>query len=106
MPTSYPQSLQRRRSCVGRIFTWRWIGLLAIGTALIASGRVHAQSTKNAATWYRRAIEAYESLPTDVKKSLWEFDWSNPNAPITDEFRLALARVQPVLRLAQSPPRG
>ena len=83
-----------------RIFAWRWIGLVAIGTALIASSGVHAQSAKNAATWYRRAIEAYQSLPTDVKKSLWEFDWSNPNAPISDEFRLALAQVQPVLRLA------
>ena len=79
---------------------WRWIGVLVILTALIASNGVHAQSAKNAATWYRRAIDAYESLPTDVKKSLWEFDWSNPNAPISDEFRLALARVQPVLRLA------
>ncbi len=79
---------------------WRWIGVLVILTVLIASNRVHAQSARNAATWYRRAIEAYESLPTDVKKSLWEFDWSNPNAPISDEFRLALARVQPVLRLA------
>ncbi len=99
MPTSYPQSL-RRRSCMMKIFTWRWIGLVVIGTALLASDRVHAQSAKNAATWYRRAIEAYESLPANVKESLWNFDWSNPNAPITAEFRRALARVQPVLRLA------
>ncbi len=100
MPTSYPQSLHCRRSCMRRIFTWRWIGVVAIGSALIASHHVHAQSAKNAATWYRRAIEAYESLPTDVKKALGNYDWSNPNAPITAEFRLALAQVQPVLRLA------
>ncbi len=100
MLTSYPQSLQHRRSWVIRIFMWRWIGVLVILTALIASNGVHAQSAKNAATWYRRAIEAYESLPWDVKESLWNYDWSNPNAPISDEFRLALARVQPVLRLA------
>ncbi len=100
MPTSYPQSLQRRRTRVRRIFTWRWIGVAAIGTALIASSRVHAQSAKNAATWYSRAIEAYESLPTRVKETLWNYDWSNPNAPISFEVRLALARVQPVLRLA------
>ena len=100
MPTSYPQSLQHRRSWVIRIFMWRWIGVLVILTVLIASDRVHAQSARNAATWYRRAIDAYESLPWDLKKSLWEFDWSNPNAPISDEFRLALAQAQPVLRLA------
>ena len=100
MLTSYPQSVQRRRSRMRRIFTWRRIGVLAILTVLIAPDRVHAQSAKNGATWYRRAIEAYESLPTGVRESLWNYDWSNPNAPITDEFRLALARVQPVLRLA------
>ncbi len=83
-----------------RIVTWRWICVVAIPAALIASNRVHAQSAKNGATWYRRAIEAYESLPNDVREALWNYDGSNPNAPITAEFRLALARVQPVLRLA------
>ena len=100
MPTSYPQSPQRRRSCMRRIFAWRWIGLAAIATVLIASGRVQAQSAKNAATWYRRAIEAYQSLPSDVKEALGNYDWWNPNAPATAEFRLALAQAQSVLRLA------
>ncbi len=74
------------------------VGVIVIGLCMAVV--VQAGDQKNAATWYRRAIEAYESLPWDVKKSLWEFDWSNPNAPITAEFRLALARAQPVLRLA------
>ncbi len=74
------------------------VGVIVIGLCMAVV--VQAGDQKNAATWYRRAIEAYESLPWDVKKSLREFDWSNPNAPITAEFRLALAQVQPVLRLA------
>ncbi len=95
MPTSYPQSLQRRRSCMRR-----WISVLAILTVLIAPDQVQAQSAKNGATWYAKAIKAYESLPTDVREAVWNFDWSNPNALITAEFRLALAQVQPALRLA------
>ncbi|MEE9129813.1 MAG: hypothetical protein V3T84_07315 [Phycisphaerales bacterium] len=74
------------------------VGVIVIGVSMAVV--VQAGDQKNAATWYRRAIKAYESLPTDVKEALWNYDWSNPNAPAPAEFRLALAQVQPVLRLA------
>ncbi len=76
----------------------RIVGVIVIGLSMAVI--VQAGDQKNAATWYRRAIKAYESLPTDVKEALGNYDWSNPNAPISDEFRLALAQAQPVLRLA------
>ncbi len=101
MPTSYPQSLQRRRSCVRRIFTWRWIGVLAILTVLVASDRAYGQSAKNGATWYAKAISQYGSLSNSDIETIVDFDWGDPSAPITAELRAALARVQPVLRLAR-----
>lgn len=101
MPTSDPQSLQRRRSFVRRIFTWRRIGVLTILTVLIASDRVHAQSAKNGATWYAKAIAQYGSISNNDIETIVDFDWGDPSAPITAELRAALARVQPVLRLAQ-----
>ncbi|MCZ6851256.1 MAG: hypothetical protein O7F17_06410 [Planctomycetota bacterium] len=73
------------------------VGVIVIGLSMAMVAQAGDQ--KNAATWYRRAIKAYESLPADVKEALWNYDWSNPNAPATAEFRLALAQVQPVLRL-------
>ena len=101
MPTSYPQSLQRRRWRVTRIFTWRCIGVLAILTVSIASDRVHAQSAKNGATWYAKAISQYGSISNNDIETILKFDWGDPSAPITAELRAALARVQPVLRLAR-----
>ncbi|MEE8153815.1 MAG: hypothetical protein V3T53_02520 [Phycisphaerales bacterium] len=74
------------------------VGVIVIGLSMAVVAQAGDQ--KNAATWYGRAIEAYESLPTDVRETLWNYDWSNPNAPISDKFRLALAQAQPVLRLA------
>ncbi len=101
MPTSYPPCRHIRRINIVRIFMRRQMGIVGvIVIGLCTAVVVQAGDQKNAATWYRRAIKAYESLPTDVKEALWNYDWSNPNAPITAEFRLALARVQPVLRLA------
>ena len=101
MPTSYPQSLQRCRSCVRRVFTWRWIGLVAVAAALTASDRLHAQSAKNGATWYAKAISRYGSISNRDIETIVNFDWGDPSAPITAELRAALARVQPVLRFAQ-----
>lgn len=101
MPTSYPPYRHTRRINIVRIFMRRQMGIagvIVIGLCLAVV--VQAGDQKNAATWYRRAIEAYQSLPTDVKEAMGNYDWSNPNAPISDKFRLALAQVQPVLRLA------
>ena len=100
MPTSYPPSVQRRRSCVRRIFPWRRIGVLAILTVFIASDRVHAQSAKNGATWYAKAISQYGSLSRRDIETILNYNWDDPSAPITSDLRAALARVQPVLRLA------
>ena len=67
---------------------------------LISSTSVSAQESKNAATWYRKAIKAYEALPTDLQNFIHNWDWADPNAPISDEMRLAIAKIQPILRLA------
>ena len=69
--------------------------------ALISSTTVNAQDSKNAATWYRKAIKAYEALPMDLRDSIHNWDWSDPNSPISDEMRLAIAKIQPILRLTQ-----
>ncbi len=66
---------------------------------LISSTTARAQDSKNAATWYRKAIDAYQALPRDLRDSIFEWDWSDPNKPVTDQMRLALAKMQPVLRL-------
>ncbi|MEE9129447.1 MAG: hypothetical protein V3T84_05470 [Phycisphaerales bacterium] len=84
-----------------RIFTWRRIGVLAILTVLIASDHVHAQSAKNGATWYAKAIARYGSISNSDIETITNFDWGDPSALITAELRAALARVQPVLRLAR-----
>ena len=65
----------------------------------ITSSAVNAQESKNAATWYRKAIEAYSILPRDVRDLIQDWNWSDPNAPVTDELRLAIAKIQPILRL-------
>ncbi len=50
------------------------VGVIVIGLSVAVV--VQAGDQKNAATWYRRAIKAYESLPTDVKEALWNYDWA------------------------------
>ncbi|MCH8164979.1 MAG: hypothetical protein IH889_05155 [Planctomycetes bacterium] len=55
----------------------------------------------NAATWYAKAIQAFESLPPQVLDTIYAYDWSNPHAVVTDELRLALAQAQPILRMTR-----
>ena len=81
MLTSFPQSARRCRSWVRRIVTSRWIGVLAILTVLIASDRVRAQSAKNGATWYAKAISQYGSISNDDIETIVNFDWGDPSAP-------------------------
>ncbi|MCH8151816.1 MAG: hypothetical protein IH830_05535 [Planctomycetes bacterium] len=55
----------------------------------------------NAATWYAKAIQRFESLPPQILDTIYAYDWSNPHAVVTDELRLALAQAQPILRMTR-----
>ena len=77
----------------------RPIAKLLILFTLFSSTSVSAQDSKNGATWYRKAIKAYNALPRDLRESILNWNWADTTTPISDEMRLAIARIQPILRL-------
>ncbi len=55
---------------------------------------------RNAAFWYDRALQHLERVPVRTMRTLVEYEWWW-DAPVTDEVRLALEEVRPVLNVVQ-----
>ncbi|MCH8821913.1 MAG: hypothetical protein IH984_00240 [Planctomycetes bacterium] len=79
----------------------RPIAKLLILFTLFYSTSADAQDSKNGATWYRKAIKAYNALPRDFVDSIHNWNWADTTTPISDEMRLAMAKIQPILRLVR-----
>ncbi|MHC5114169.1 MAG: hypothetical protein ACYTGP_07050, partial [Planctomycetota bacterium] len=56
-----------------------------------------ADDSSNAATWYRRAMGAFDKLSRADQDLIFDYSW-NPGDPPSAEVRGALARAAPVLR--------
>lgn len=80
--------------------TWRARGAAGAAGAP-GAGTSTGQDRGNAAFWYQRALDAYDKLDEQTRRLVGEFDSSQPDFVITDELRVALAQVQPVLRAAR-----
>ena len=72
------------------------ITLFALALLISAATAAQSDDSRNAATWYRRAFERYES--TIVSQDEWEAIWEyqeNPSAEPSATVRQVLARFQP-----------